>query len=271
MNKNKFIFILLFTACQPRSHDLPEAKFTNSVCEKTYAKFYAKPVLDFRIIFGYKDARPARYVGDRYEEAYFIQKILGLGFERVKNQDDTFAYSVIAPDGQKKAIRLSIAGSSVGPDDDENRNDPFQKWKSTYAENLFLNGLKTADLVFYYGHSRDGGGPDFNPPKLTKNHHTDYAWYVKHRTGLKKMLAAVKSGQKDARLLGLYSCVSDKLFTKSLQKVNPNISLMTSHVLLYYNDALDGMFEALSAIIKMKCQQDFHPTGTDIIHFFKNS
>jgi hypothetical protein len=65
--------------------------------------------------------------------------------------------------------------------------------------------------------------------------------------------------------------VSDKLFTKSLQKVNPNISLMTSHVLLYYNDALDGMFEALSAIIKMKCQQDFHPTGTDIIHFFKNS
>jgi hypothetical protein len=237
-------------------------------CQETYSKFYQKDTLDFRIVFGYKDARPARYVGDRYEAAYFIQKLLDYGFVRSKKNEEEFFYHVKGPDQKEKEIKLLVVSSSAGPDDDENRKDPFQKWKSAHAEDIFLTGLKRADLVFYYGHSRDGGGPDFSYPKLTENHHVDYGWYLRNKPGLQKMKLALRESRPESCAIGLYSCVSDRLFSGALREVKPNISLMTSNALLYYMDALTGMMDTLTDILEMKCQPDFKPAGTQVANFF---
>jgi hypothetical protein len=264
-----FFFAISITAVPAATLATNAVSPKNAICTRTYAHFFDKDVLDFRIVFGYKDARPARFVGDRYERAYFVEKLKKFGFHRIESDERLFRYEFTGLDGKKKTINLLVDASSVGPDDEQNRNDPYQKVKSEKASDLFLTGLRDADLVFYYGHSRDGGGPDFTPPKLLASSHTNYAWYQHHRPGLNAMLKALKAAPRDPKLLGLYSCVSDEHFAKALLDLKPDLALAVNHSLLYYNDAIDGMMETLSSLLTMKCQEDFRPTGTELIHFFK--
>lgn len=262
-----FFFLLVSSfGCKPKHPVSVLPAKPTSACEKDYSEFYKNDVLDFRIVFGYKDARPARYVGDRYERAYLIQKLLNFGFERVVNSEEDFSYSFLGPNRRPKKIKLKLVASSAGPDDDENRKDPYQKWMTMHAQEVFLTGLRSSDLVFYYGHSRDGGGPDFAPPRLGARQHVDYGWYLKHSPGLKNMISGLKANHgRVLPVLGLYSCVSDKLFAKQVLAVSPKTQLMLSKVLLYYIDALNGMMESLTDVIEMKCQADFHPPGTELI------
>jgi hypothetical protein len=252
-----------------QSRSASTVQFSDSSCKDTYAKFFEKDQLDFRIVFGYKDARPARLVGDRYERAYVIQKLLDYGFTRSPENAEKLVYQRLGVDVRPKKIILTLVASSVGPDDNENRRDPFQKWSSQHAEETFLNGLNGADLVFYYGHSRDGGGPDFMPPKLTRDNHTDYQWYKKNKPGVKKMVAALGKSATGPKVIGLYSCVSDRWFTHTLHQLKPKMALMVSHSLLYYIDALNGMIETLKSLLEMKCQANFHPPGTEAVNFFE--
>jgi hypothetical protein len=262
----------LWTACAPVHLDTvvrsQKQVPANSACQKTYSQFFEKDLLDFRVVFGYKDARPTRFVGDRYERAYFIEKLLKFGFKRDPENELLFHYELKMPDGKSKIIRLKVIASSAGPDDDENRKDPHQKWMSEQGEGLFLSGLREADLVFYYGHSRDGGGPDFTPPKLRTGNHTDYDWYVRNKPGLKKMISALKRSSKPTSIIGLFSCVSDRLFNDEIRKASPHTAILGSHALLYYSDAIDGMMESLSDLLEQKCQQEFHPAGIEVFHLF---
>ena len=47
-----------------------------SSCRKAYDRFFAGPSVDVRVVFGYKDARPARFVADRYERLLLLSRLL---------------------------------------------------------------------------------------------------------------------------------------------------------------------------------------------------
>ena len=51
-------------------------KLEGASCRNAYLKLYGRRSIDVRILFGYKDARPARFVGDRYERALFVADLL---------------------------------------------------------------------------------------------------------------------------------------------------------------------------------------------------
>src|SRR5690606_18334478 len=51
---------------------IPEADRKNSACHRAYARLYKNDIVDMRLVFGYKDARPARFVADRYERAAIV-------------------------------------------------------------------------------------------------------------------------------------------------------------------------------------------------------
>jgi len=243
-------------------------EFQDKKCQAMYSNFYEKDLIDLRVIFGYKDGRPARFVGDRYERSYFIQKIIGLGLERSESDEDLFTHRVVGPDGKYKLILLRVVGSSVGPDDEENRGNPFQKWQSAYAERVFLEGLHTANGIFYNGHSRAGGGPDFEPPRCRAGSQVDYGWYRKHQPGFRRMISALKGADPGPKLIGLFSCASNRLFSQEIHKVNPKAGLIATNQLLYYADSLDNLVETLKALIEMKCPPDFHLEGTRILGLF---
>lgn len=223
-----------------------------------------------RISFGYKDARPARFVGDRYERLYLLQRLLkpcesgedlACGFERDKRDLNLFTKTVSTENKEKILIRLNITASAASPDDEDNRKNPYQKHLSETALDNFLEGVQSAEAVFYVGHSRDGGGPDFKPPRLTKEHHVAYAWYRKHEPGLNLMLEHLKTDEKKERSpfkLGLLSCVSTQLFEKKIRQATDKVTPVTVPKLIYYSEALEILLKELSDFIHLKIN-DYAP------------
>ena len=229
----------------------------------------ARDTFKVRMVFGYKDARPARFVGDRHERLAFIEKIttacteksaaLGsgtvlktgvCGFSRSHDNADLFLKKVVI---RKKSHRvlLWVVNSSVGTDDQENRDDPFQKWKSKYAEEAFTSGLHDADVVLYDGHSRFGGGPDFAPPVLGKGDIVDPAPYQTARPGLTKMTRAMV-GKSRLKMLGLFSCSSSQHFNEEIRRVS-SAGILSSKVLMYYSDALSDSLKTLADVLEGRC------------------
>lgn len=234
---------------------LPAQNREKSACYRAYQKLFRSPTLRLRIAFGYKDSRPSRFVGDRYERLMLIHYLISpcvagqwaCGFTRDKNDADLFL---------KEGVELRVTHSSVGPDDEVNRKDPLQAVQSALSEANFLDGVKGADVVFYNGHSRDGGGPDFAPPRLTPAHSVDYTWYMTNRPGEKKLLATL-AGKKDPLVLGLFSCRSGDHFLAEIEK-QARVATISSQRLYFYSDALRSTLEALNALLGRWCEEDFH-------------
>lgn len=225
-----------------------------------------KADLDVRVFFGYKDTRPARFVADRYESLLFVQALTrscneeqsACGFESDEANSDfeTEIYSKIieAPDGYEKKIRIAVYSSSAGADDEDNQKNPFQKWKSQSTKLAFTEGLKKADVVFYNGHSRAGGGPDFGSPKLNSNRHVDYQWYQNKQPGFQLMTNCLKNASASPlKMVGLFSCQSKQHFAKQLEKSKAGLEVISNETLLYFSDAINESLKALSEIMKLKC------------------
>jgi hypothetical protein len=245
------------------ARDVPESERPRSACYQSYSSFYRGDSIDIRIAFGYKDARPARFVGDRYERQMFTAYLLApcvagwaaCGFTREASDPDLFLKVIEGPDGKPKRVRVRVTHSSAGPDDEDNRANPLQNRQSELSRRNFVEGLREANAVFYNGHSRDGGGPDFDPPRLSKDRHVDYDWYLAHRPG-EKLVVAELAGAK-AELLGLFSCLSREHFLEKIREKKRGMATITSPQLLFYSDALKSQLGALSALLGQWCEAGF--------------
>ncbi len=289
MNRNQLAFggwllsvLMLFGLCYRdyviKVKSLLPPEILESSCRNVYGRLFGKAKIEIRIVFGYKDSRPARFVGDSYERNGFVEALqapcridrFDCGFERAGEDSDLFVKTIIGLDGKQHNINLRLVSSAVGPDDDDNRLNPFQQWKSKYAEELFYNGISSADVVFYNGHSRDGGGPDFEPPRLLKNQHVNYAWYIRQKRGPRMIEKSLQKQNRAAQLIGLYSCVSEKLIPKT--RIRKNVGWIANKRLIYYADALQSLSEALSSLLGMKCESEFRygtkETGSSLSQFF---
>lgn len=233
-----------------------------STCSTAFQHLYANPQSEWLVAFGYKDARPARFVGDTYERLLLIQKIVGpcltpedraCEFERDQDDGNLFYRYIQGPQNEKHQIRLHIIESSVGPDDDENRKDPFQRTKSASAQSMFLSALEGADIVLYNGHSRNGGGPDFHPPRITKSRHTDYSFYRKKKRAFQSIVNILGKGPNRVKLIGFFSCESKRWFSASIRRVAPRVSTIGFKGLFYYSHALEELIRTLDNLLSMRC------------------
>lgn len=257
---------------------------TSESCLQRYQSLFRNHRLEVWIVFGYKDSRPARYVGDRYEKMVLRRWLLqrcgygeyACGFVQDSEDGDLLMKETIGPDGNLRPVLVHLTHSSVGPDDDENRKDPFQEWRSQYAESRFATGIKEGNVVFYDGHSRAGGGPDFSPPRTFEGNLVDYSWYSVNRPGVTALLAHLATSSQ-IQLLGLFSCLSTSHFAKKILEKKPSLGLITSRKLLYYRDALKQMRRAMDALLGMWCSPTFDPAieaesknGTSVVtNFFR--
>lgn len=236
----------------------------SSRCYQAFSKFYNEETIIISVIFGYKDARPARFVGDRYERMMFLSALLApcsagetaCGFSRRDDDTEILEKTLRGLGQQTHLIRVFVVGSSAGPDDNANRKDPFQDWMSLRAKSELVSGISRSRAVLYNGHSRDGGGPDFSPPKLIGTH-VDYGWYGDNTPGLSLLLMELVRNPFPTPLLGLFSCASSYHFSSRIREVNQGVALVTSSKLLYYVDALENTHAALSALLGMWCEEDF--------------
>ncbi|MCB9026873.1 MAG: hypothetical protein H6625_11180 [Bdellovibrionaceae bacterium] len=232
------------------------ATISGNSCENTTSYLQKKAKINITYIIGYKDARPARFVGDRYERNVVIyhltQKCIDnnvlCGFERDKK--DAYLFN---KQWNGKKINLRIIHSSVSEDDEENRNHPFQSWMSQRAKKEFLLSLQQADILFYNGHSRAGGGPDFSPPIIKKDNQVDFAKYKNGYGSFSLILNYFKKIKKPLSVLGLFSCNATQHFEKDLSTKQKNVMLITAPHLIYFKEALDKSILAMDYLLRSDC------------------
>lgn len=255
-------------------------------CDRAYSLLTRDGSLFITVVFGYKDSRPLRFVGDRYERAAFVDQLLSscgedevlCGFATDAGNPEFFTKKMMWLDGKERYIQIQVLASSVGPDDEWNRNSKVQQWHSDRTYRLFRRSITKSDIVFYNGHSRTGGGPDFYPPRLTKSGLVQYKHYQDMRPGFSDLLEDLEraKGARQPRVIGLFSCASTKHFQQTMLALKPKLGVIASEALLYQADAMDNMVRALTALLNGECEPQFNkrlrasdPTvGSKLVGFF---
>lgn len=161
--------------------------------------------------------------------------------------------------GEDIQVRITLTHASASESFIENTqsSNQRQQFLTHQSEESYFGGIGKADVVIYNGHSRNGGGPDFNPPILDNRLHTDYnGYYEIQRPGIKRVLDLIKSGENKESVLAFFSCYSKKHFYRDLLLANPEQSLILSAEKIDYHDSLKASVGYIEGFMRGACGQD---------------
>ncbi|WP_413291078.1 hypothetical protein [Bdellovibrio sp. HCB337] len=158
--------------------------------------------------------------------------------------------------GRKITVRITLTQASASSSFAQNKGASAsrQSMLTQQSEENFFGGLRTADVVIYNGHSRNGGGPDFNPPILNSHNKVNYkGYYEKKRPGIIRTIENLKHNPNQGFILGMFSCYSRKHFYQTFMDANPQQGLVLSADTIDYFDALKGSVGYLEGILRGSC------------------
>ncbi|MBP9681380.1 MAG: hypothetical protein KBD76_08240 [Bacteriovorax sp.] len=256
----------------PCSALLGSGNLNEITCAEKYTQIYNKPTVDFKIVFGYLDTQEG-YTSDLTMREALVatlttpcpekkSNIYACGLSKDLDDADKFYKEVIDFKGEKHRVVFTIVNSSYSYSEEDNiAFAEQQKEQSQKAREAFLDGLQNASVIIYNGHSRDGGGPDFDPPVLKKNNHVDYNWYHKNKPGLKQILSALeegkKAGKKAPAVMAFNSCNSHLHFHRSLSQAAPDSGLLMTTQSSYFIDEPYTTIGMINAILGQFCEPSF--------------
>lgn len=252
-----------------------------NICENLYGKLLNDGVLDIRIALGYFDwttGGTVSYDGKNYGlspsidlGAYASLRALLTSSCRGNNQmcgfrqDSSDMYKFtrsVSIHGRNYTAKVQVHFSSATELLDRNtgRSAGDQRERSQFTENFFRSSLKNADVAYYFGHSRNGGGPDFNPPVfLPGRNKLDYAGYYKaKRPGMRLLLNSLSESSNPARILGMFSCDSRDHFLGKVRSTSPQTGVITSLAVINVEEVWTAMLGSLDSMLRGQCQKSFY-------------
>lgn len=256
-------------------------------CENVYARAFDKGVLDIRYALGYfddSDGTEKSWNGNNYGLSPSLdieifhalrseltsrcrtKTMLSCGFFEIGNpeQGKVTLEKYIDLHGRHILVRVTLTQASATPSFVLNlgAESARQKFLTTQSEENFFGGLKTADVVIYNGHSRNGGGPDFNPPILASNKKVNYTGYYQiKRPGFNRTMESLKENPNKGIIVGFFSCYSRKHFYDTFIKANPKQRLVLSADTIDYFDTLKASVGYMEGIMRGSCGQELADTA----------
>lgn len=251
-------------------------------CQNVYSNAVKKGVLDIRYALGYFDASQGQDViwsginfglspsldievfnaiRKEFTKSCASKSLRTCGF--IESGDPASGKVILQKHvkwyGAPVLVRLTLTQASATKSYYQNIGSSVerQKFLTAQSEENFFGGLANADIVIYNGHSRDGGGPDFNPPILKSNLKVDYeGYYQVERPGLLKTLHRLSSGSNKESVLGLFSCYSKLHFREPILRANPRQRMVLSADLINYLETLMASVGYLEGFLRGSCGQE---------------
>lgn len=165
--------------------------------------------------------------------------------------------------GRPVIVRITMTQASASEYFEQNKGAlaDRQKALTSQSEENFFGGLKIADIIFYNGHSRNGGGPDFNPPILNSHMKTNYkGYYEVQRPGIKRTMASLAQNSEEP-VVGFFSCYARLHFLKTFMNANPNQKVILSSDTIDYFDAFEGSLGYLEGLLRGSCGTELDNTA----------
>jgi hypothetical protein len=158
-------------------------------------------------------------------------------------------------DGRK--VEINLFTSSLTDDAKEGMNPDVmylaQDKLSRSMKQRFYRELVESDIVFYMGHSRLGGGMDFDvQPGVTTLFNAVF------RLPMHPILRALRQRPTRLKMMGLFSCYSNQYFRRDLQDANPSLALILTTGYFNALPAEQASLGALDAVLSKKCARAFH-------------
>ncbi|WP_413289437.1 hypothetical protein [Bdellovibrio sp. HCB337] len=247
-------------------------------CQSRYERILNDGVIDIRIIIGYFDWTTGSQIYSSGRNYGYSPSIDPGAYRALReiitsrcpgeaefcefSADGPYKYSKsVINQGRRYLARVEIVFASVSEYYSANtgRYSSEQQQRSQAALAAFNSALKNADAVFYFGHSRNGGGPDFNPPIFKPGtNKVDYSGYYKpQRPGYRKLISVLSSSDRKPSILGLMSCDSRDHFLSGLKKVAPRMGVISSKDVLKVDGVYTALIGASDAILRGQCQRGF--------------
>lgn len=183
------------------------------------------------------------------------------GFRKDPQSSSVFTREVVIH-GKRIQARVEIRFSSASEilSDNLGKYRDTQSQRSRYTDDFFNRSLREADAVFYFGHARNGGGPDFYPPVfISGTNKLNYSGYYKSkRPGFTKMLNTLDSASRRAPVIGLMACASRDHFLRRTRAVAPTSGVISSMDVLNVDYVYTAMIGAVDALLRGQCQRSFY-------------
>ena len=241
----------------------------SSSCYKTYNGFYNTDQITIRVAWGYEDLTPNNVSVDRLEKIALVNQLTSscetgfsaCGFTETVpdnlNGPSVYSKMIAGPDGRPHRVTIYITYSSESTFSAKNLVSPGQAKASKRSRRNFVNGLMNSDVVFYSGHSRDGGGPDFDPPHLGSDQEVNYGWYNQFPAGTRLMAWALANATHRPKLIGMYSCKSKKHFLDLFDRLSPDsCRILTGNAEVDFEPTNQAILASLNSLLGMWCAKD---------------
>lgn len=228
-------------------------------CPADYRKILGDRDVRFSIFFGYEDFE--HETTDALHSKALVSvlrrpcqpRISACGFQ-VTEARTNFTRLKKTVDG--RVFEINVSSTSVSENNVANR-DPLwlrdrQERASEAVRARFYDDLNKADVVFYHGHSRIGGGLGFNSQSAIESGIN----YVL-RIPLYPMLRALEKRPSNLKLFGIFSCSSEAYYRADVEKANPGLSLIVSKDELAFDENPQVLLGALDSLLGRKCAKDF--------------
>ena len=181
-------------------------------------------------------------------------KLSACGFSIVSRSQSAVRLTK-ALDGRE--VEVNLFTSSLTDDAKEGMNPEVmhgeQDKLSRSVKSRFYRELVESDIVFYMGHSRLGGGMEFN----AQNGATTLFNAI-FRAPMLPVLEALRQRPTKLKMIGMFSCDSNKYFRHTFHSANPSLSLILTTADIYARPAEQASLGALDAVLSKKCARAFH-------------
>lgn len=274
-------------------------------CADTYGRMLEDGELTINFVFGYydeRDPRRGRIVTHDAEVMAHTKAVLQqrcrysrenvCGFREVSRSSTR---SVLEKRIKKTIngrtvsakIKINFTRSSASEDDARNidRSGPSSRQAAVtrIAEDSFFGGIsgktgaggraEKCDVCVYFGHARDGGGPDFGPVPLNwreRDGTPDYSYFHRTRYNYSHLLRSLEeAGDNPPSLVALFGCISKAHFwdyrvcpnrgdsnckKKSLRNFSSKTGYILTDRLSYPNNFGQVVGTFLDGILGFKCK-----------------
>ena len=239
----------------------------NSKCQKFYSELFLKDEISVNLAFGFENTNlKDDFAKDKIRKNLVIEKLTSkcdlqsnsnkiCDFQRT-DDEDVLVKQLRLENGTSKKMTINLKSpmkfksmSEVYANIDE------QNKESEKIKDFFENSIESADIAFYLGHSRIGGGPDFFPPVTDSSGHVNYEYYKTNQGGIDSLLEKLKNRKsRNLKVLGIFSCDSDKHFASKISKIAPELNLITTKRVINHVEGLLGALSSLNSILNGYCQ-----------------
>lgn len=231
---------------------------TGASCPQEFSALETGRTLRISMFYGY-DSHEGR-VHDRVN-ARSMSHVLT---ERCRGKLSACGFSIVS--SSKSAVRLmrTLDGRKV-------EINLFTSSLTDEVKGRFYRELVESDVVFYMGHSRLGGGMEFNPQTGVAT-----LFNAVFRFPMLPVLEALRQRPTKLKMIGMFSCDSNKYFRRDFHGANPSLSLILTTADIHTRPAEQASLGALDAVLSKKCARAFHesmmsanvpnPGMTNLIH-----